>query len=129
MKKLLLFTLLCFSVNSHAVDWVEVYVSNTTGNSFYVDVDRIKSYKGHTYFWVLANFTKPVGDANYLSAKIRWKVDCEEKKRRKLSLSIYKKNNAEELLKTFRGSGWKYPIPKTIGYAQLKFVCDYPKGD
>ena len=127
MKKLLLLVLLSFSTNVFGINWVEVFVSNSTGSSFYIDVDRIEVKKKFTYFWVLANFTKPVGASRYLSAKIKWKADCKEKKRRKLSLSIYKKNNAEELLETFRGFGWEYPTPRTIGFAQLKFACDLIK--
>ena len=124
MKKLLLLFFLCFSAEAFAINWVEVFVSNSTGSSFYVDVDRIEVKKKYTYFWVLANFAKPVGASKYLSAKIKWKADCKEKKRRKLSLSIYKKNNAEVLLETFRGFGWEYPTPRTIGFVQLKFACD-----
>jgi len=123
MKKIL-FILFFFSTSATAANWVEVFVSRSTGNSFYVDVDKIKKDKGFTYFWVLSNFTNPVGESRYLSAKVKWKADCKKKKRKKLGVFIYKKNNAEELLKSFRGFGWQFPAPKTIGYAQLKFACD-----
>ncbi len=124
MNKLSFIILLLFSVNSHAINWVEVFSSSKTGNSFYVDVDRVKTYNGYTYFWVLANFSKPLGDSRYLSAKVRWKANCKEKKRRKLSLSIYKKINAVELLGTYRGFEWEYPKPSTIAHSQLMFACN-----
>jgi hypothetical protein len=127
MKKLLLVTILYCSASVFAANWVEVFVSKSTGNAFYVDVDRIKKDKDHTFFWVLSNFTKPVGPNGYLSAKVRWKADCDEKKRKKLGVFIYKKNNAEELLDSFRGFGWQYPAPRTIAHAQLMFVCDRAK--
>lgn len=123
----ILLSLLFFSSNLIASNWVEVFVSNTTGNSFYVDVDSIEKNKGFTYFWALSNFTEPVGESRYLSAKVKWKADCKEKKRKKLGVFIYKQNNAKELLDSFRGFGWQYPVPKTIGYAQLKFACDRSK--
>ena len=82
MKKIL-FILFFFSTSATAANWVEVFVSRSTGNSFYVDVDKIKKDKGFTYFWVLSNFTNPVGESRYLSAKVKWKADCKKKKRKK----------------------------------------------
>ena len=46
MKKLLLLFFLCFSAEAFAINWVEVFVSNSTGSSFYVDVDRIEVLRG-----------------------------------------------------------------------------------
>ena len=40
MKKLLLLTLLCFSINGFAFNWKKV--AEAKGNFFYVDVDNIK---------------------------------------------------------------------------------------
>tara|TARA_E500000331_G_scaffold326318_1_gene344334 strand:- start:625 stop:1008 length:384 start_codon:yes stop_codon:yes gene_type:complete len=127
MKIFIPMILFLFSANICSANWVEVFVSKTTGNSFYVDVDRIKKDNNYTYFWVLANFTKPVGASGYLSAKVRWKADCKKKKRRKLGVFIYKENNAIELIDSFRGFGWQYPTPRTIGHAQLEFACSRAK--
>ena len=52
MKKLLLLTLLCFSINGFAFDWKKVG-ENTNGDFFYVDVDSIKKRNGFVYYWML----------------------------------------------------------------------------
>jgi len=49
MKKLLLLTLLCFSINGFAFNWQKV-AENTSGNSFYVDIDNIKKHNGLVYY-------------------------------------------------------------------------------
>ena len=66
MKKLLFISLLTFSINVVAVNWVKIE-DNTGGDSFYVDVDDIKKSNGHIYYWNLINFIKPSKNGSSLA--------------------------------------------------------------
>ena len=54
MKKLLLLTLLCFSINGFAFNWKKV-TESVMGDSVYVDVDNIKKHNGLVYYWRLVD--------------------------------------------------------------------------
>ena len=51
MKKLLLLTLLCFSINGFAFNWKKV-IETSRGDS-YIDIDNIKKRNGLVYYWRL----------------------------------------------------------------------------
>ena len=52
MKVFLLTTLLLFSINGFAFNWEEV-AEDPKGDSYYVDVDKIKKHNGLVYYWRL----------------------------------------------------------------------------
>ena len=78
MKKLLLLTLLCFSINGFAFNWVKV-AENTLGNSNYVDVDNIKKHNGLVYYWKLVDLLEPL-ESGTNSTISKYKIDFEEEK-------------------------------------------------
>ena len=57
MKKILFFTLICFCLNVHALNWKKVLVDRS--DSYYVDVDNIKKKNGLLYYSRLEDFLKP----------------------------------------------------------------------
>ena len=57
MKKLLLLTLLCFSINGFGFNCKKVSES-TDGDSYYVD--NIKKHNGLFYYWELTDSLEPI---------------------------------------------------------------------
>ena len=58
MKKLLLiftllFSTLMFSTPSYG-EWTKV-ISNKSGDTYYVDFERIRKHGGYVYFWLISN--------------------------------------------------------------------------
>ena len=73
MKKLLLLTLLCSSINGFAVNWKKVIVDRS-GDSYYVDVENIKNRNGLLYYSRLEDYLEPKnGDYSFIR---KFKVDC-----------------------------------------------------
>ena len=88
MKKLLLLTLLCSSINGFAVNWKKVIVDRS-GDSYYVDVENIKNRNGLLYYSRLEDYLEPKnGDYSFIR---KFKVDCTEGKRIWLSDTFYNK--------------------------------------
>tara|TARA_A100001015_G_scaffold189164_1_gene210688 strand:+ start:484 stop:876 length:393 start_codon:yes stop_codon:yes gene_type:complete len=126
MKKLLLFTLLCFSINGFAFNWK--YISeNTNGSSYYIDVDNIKKHNGLVYYWELGELLEPRSSGT-ISFINRYKVDCIEGKRTWLSASGYRlpRGKGTQTVEV-NPNQTQYPKPNAVGYSVMKFACDYAK--
>jgi hypothetical protein len=117
-KKLLLLTLLCFSVNVFAVTWIEIIEAEVT---IYVDVDNIRKNRGFVFYSSLAN-TSSMG---LNSVIVKNKVDCGKEKVIKLNVTYYgqpmglgisyeEENTTNEVI---------YPKPNSTSYAVMKFAC------
>jgi hypothetical protein len=126
MKSLLtiftfVFTMI-FASGSFA-EWTKV-AANKSGDSFYLDYERIRKHDGYVYYWELGNYLKPdkYGD---LSAKVYYEGDCKLFRFRTLSYSFHKEpmgggtGDVQESVK----KGWKYPAPMSTGETILKAVC------
>jgi hypothetical protein len=122
MKKLLLFTLLFFSINGFAVNWNKVIVDRS-GDSYYVDVDNIKKRNGLLYYSRLEDFLEPkYGDYSFVR---KFRVDCAEEKRTWLSDTFYNQPMGKgKITGEITPNEISYPRPNSIGYVVMKFACD-----
>jgi hypothetical protein len=127
MKSLLTILTLVFSVmfsSTSFAEWTEV-ATNTSGSTYYVDLERIRKHDGFIYYWRLSDHLKPTkyGD---LSSKVYHQGDCKLFRFKYLSDSYYKgKMGTGD--KT-GGSNkpdkeWRYPSPNSTGEYILKLVC------
>ena len=123
MKKLLLLTLLCSSINGFAVNWKKVIVDRS-GDSYYVDVENIKNRNGLLYYSRLEDYLEPKnGDYSFIR---KFKVDCTEGKRIWLSDTFYNKPMGKgNITGEINPKEISYPRPNSIGYVVMKFACDY----
>ena len=130
MKKLLLLTLLCFSINGFAFNWKKVDWADWIvdfGNSYYVDIDNIKKHNGLVYYWTLVDLLEPNKQGAY-SFIAKHKVNCVEEKQTWLSITFYSQSMGKgTILNESNLNEIQYPKPNTIGYDVLKFACDYAK--
>ena len=125
-----LLTVLFLSLLSTPVfaDWTEVDVS-VSGNTHYVDFERIRKHGGYVYWWDLVDYLKPIsGD---LSSKVYNQGDCKLFRYKKLSGSFHKEpmgRGTGDVLEPPEGhKGWKYPPPNSASEISLKSVCKHAK--
>ena len=123
MKKLLLLTLLCFSINGFAINWKKVVVDRS-GDSYYVDIDNLKKRKGLLYYSRLEDYLEPKnGDYSFIR---KFKVDCTEGKRTWLSDTFYNQPMGKgKITGEINPKEISYPKPNSIAYVVMKFACDY----
>ena len=128
MKTILFSILILFSVNGFAFNWKKV-TESIYGDSIYVDVDNIKKHNGLVYYWMLADLLEPVdsgslGIANSVINK--YKVNCVEEKQTQLNDTYYSQSMGKgRIISEGIPNQIKYPKPNSVGYIQMKFVCDY----
>ena len=127
MKKFiftLLLSTLVFSSPSYA-DWTKL---NTTvdGDTYYVDLDRIRKHDGYVYYWELGDYPKPskYGD---LSAKVYSQGDCKLFRVKILSDSYYKDSMGNGTLNSSssKEGEWRYPSPGSTREEILNSVCSH----
>ena len=128
MKNLLLiFTLLFssvfFSSPSYA-EWTKLG-EDVQGNTFYVDLERIRKHDGFVYYWELGNFLKPI-ESGLWSFKRYRKGDCKLFRFKNLSYSFHKEpmsGGTGEIYLTPKTQEWDFPPPNSIDETHLKTVC------
>ena len=129
MKKLLLLTLLFFSINGFAFNW-KIVAEGESGNSLYVDVDNLKKQNGLVYYWRLMDLLEPIkgslGNANSNISK--FKVNCVEEKQTWLNSTHYSQSMGKGRI-VIENSPNKIEYPKlnTVGHTTMKFACDNAK--
>ena len=135
MKHLLILTTLIFtfiiSSVAHA-EWTKI-VGLKSGNSFFVDFDKIKQRRVNrnylTYFWFLADYSKPVaGDT--LSTKSYSAVICRKSGKfetKRLQTFHYDSPMASgpPIESNYSASPWSYSKPNTVKHVMLKAVCNH----
>ena len=115
-----------FSSPSYA-DWRRVSES-VSGNTYYVDIERIRKHDGYVYWWELTDLLKPTETGN-LSAKSYHQGDCKLFRHKTLSFSFHKRpmgegtGDVQEPIK----KGWNYSPPNSSSEDILNFVCAYAK--
>ena len=128
MKKLLILTTLIFSTmmfsSTSFAEWTKLGES-VYGNTFYVDIERIRKHGGYVYFWMLTDRLKPKhGD---FSHKMYHQGDCKLFRYQILSFSFHEEpmgrgtGDVQEPVKA--SQGWKYPTPDSVDERMLKLVC------
>ena len=133
-----------FSSPSYA-DWRRVGES-VSGNTYYVDIERIRKHDGYVYWWELTNLLRPTEHDGYvfwweltdllkptetgiLSAKTYHQGDCKLFRHKTLSFSFHKRpmgegtGDVQEPIK----KGWNYSPPNSSSEDILKSVCAYAK--
>ena len=126
-----LLTVLVLTVLSTPVfaEWTKMD-KNVSGDTFYVDFERIRKHGGYVYWWELGDYLKPTkyGD---LSDKSYKQGDCKLFRFKVLSYSHHKEpmgrgtGDVQEPVKKLQG--WRYPPPNSPSETILKSVCKYAK--
>jgi len=91
VKKLALFIGLFVSAAISSptfADWARI-AENTTGNTFYVDFQKIRQTDGYVYFWLLNDYGSE-SEWGYLSSTAYVQGDCNLFRYKNLTWSIYK---------------------------------------
>jgi hypothetical protein len=126
MKTLLtIFTLVftvMFSSTSYA-DWTKLG-ENVSGNTFYVDFERIRKHGGYVYWWDLIDYLKPTKFSN-LSTEIYNQGDCKLFRYKGLSYIHHKQPMGRGTgdSKSPKNPEWKYPPPDSVIEGALKKIC------
>lgn len=125
MKSLLtIFTLvftLIFSSTSFS-EWTKVD-SSIKGDTFYVDLERIRKHDGFVYFWSLVDYIKP-SKSGVLSGKVYHQSDCKLFRVKDLSFFSHKEPMGRGTGKSFTPpEKWIYPVPESMREEVLKKVC------
>tara|TARA_Y100001938_G_scaffold127859_1_gene181113 strand:- start:53 stop:442 length:390 start_codon:yes stop_codon:yes gene_type:complete len=129
MKKLLLLTLLCFSINGFAVNWKKLFEDKFKDT--YVDIDNIKKRNGLVYYWSLVDTLEPVVDSygrvTYSNIS-KVKVDCVEEKLTMLNMIFYSQSMGKgKIVQDAPQTKTFYPIPGTSPYVHMKYACKNAK--
>ena len=121
MKKLILISLLTFSVNGFAVKW-EKLIKGYDGNLIYIDISNIKTNESRVYYSNLIDFLEPK-EKSY-SVVSNYKVDCGEEQITWLSTNYYSQPMGKGKI-TSKSSVKQIRVPQTdtIVRAELLFVC------
>ena len=128
MKKLLLiftllFSTLMFSTPSYG-EWTEV-IQSVTGNTYYVDSERIRKHGGYVYWWNLTDYLKPNKNGT-LSAKIYKQGDCKLFRFKYLSDTYYNGpmgGGEPNSSSNTPDKNWHYPSPNSVHEITLQWVC------
>jgi hypothetical protein len=124
MKKLLtlLFTVL-ISINSYG-EWVKVSVGAISGNTSYIEVDKIREQNSYVYFWTLQDFLKP-NDWGDMSIKAYWQGDCGLGRTKTLSRIFYPQPMGEGVSESNNSPlEWEYHAPDSVGDGILDYACN-----
>ena len=112
-----------FSSPSYA-KWTKVSEGVKSGNTFYVDYDRIRKHDGYVYYWVLNDYLKPT-KYGILSGKKYNQGDCNLFRSKSLSSVVHKQPMGRGWWRTSPQikPEWEYPSPNSSREFILKKVC------
>ena len=121
MKKLILISLLTFSVNGFAVKW-EKLINGYDGNLIYIDIDNIETNESRIYYSNLIDFLKTKQKSYSVVSK--FKVDCGEEQMSWLSTTYFSLPMGKGEI-TSKSTVKQIRLPQTDGIAraELVFVC------
>ena len=128
MKKLILIFILSFSTfvyssTSYAA-WVEV-AKSTTGDTFYIDFERIRQHSGNIFYWVLSDYLKPT-QLGTVSAVTYYQGDCKLFRYKRLSSHFYEVPMASgqpESINNNPADNWSYANPNSASEIFLNMLC------
>lgn len=130
MRRLLIITTIFLSSLimtslAHA-EWTQA-AKSVTGNTFYVDWERIKKHDGKVYYWRLLDYLKPTIDGD-ISSKTYFEAECGRFRFRYLNATFYTGPMGEGTVSTSVNTpekDWRYPSPNSVDESILKAVCNY----
>ena len=118
----LMFTVM-FSSPSYA-EWTKV-TESVHGDAFYIDFERVRKHDGYVYYWLLSDYSKPLGVSKLLSSKRYHQVDCKSFGYKVLSYVYHKekmgRDNGEAAEPVDKS--WKYPSPGTSDESLIELIC------
>ena len=126
MKKLLLMFALLFSTAMYSspvrAEWTKL--GDVDGNTFYLDLERIRKHDGYVYFWDLVDYLKPT-ETGVWSVKVYTQGDCKLFRVKRLSFSFHKEPMGNGTADTSNpiDKDWFYPPPESPAETVLKLVC------
>jgi len=131
MKQLsLLITLLLSLMFSHAcfAEWVKI-LTDSKGNTSYVDLDRIKVHGEYIYVWTLIDYLLPDDKYGEMSQIIYSRISCNPLRQQNIQFSSYNGPMGQGISETWnaKNKNWKYPLPNSIAEAELETICDRVK--
>ena len=125
MNKLLtLITLLC-SLTFSSVSFGEwTFGASSSGDRYYIDLERVRTQGDFTYYWVLRDALEPDNYGTF-STKSYVKGDCSQLRIQTLSISYYFLPMGESFDSTFspKKPEWMYAPPDSIGESLLQYAC------
>jgi hypothetical protein len=100
-----------------------------SGDTYYVDFERIKKHSGRVYYWTLADYLEPNKSGEF-SDKGYVEAECERFRYRYLSATGYKAPMGEGQVSTTFVKGipqkhWNYPSTDSMDGILLKAVCNH----
>ena len=98
-----------------------------SGDTYYVDFERIRKHGGYVYFWELDDYLKP-SEGGILSAKVYNQGDCKLFRYKVLSSSFHKEPMGGGTSSTNynpKNPQWDFPSPNSSVETVLKSVCEY----
>lgn len=127
MKKLLTLTVILYSLIFSSVsfgEWTKVGTS-LIGDTYYVDLERMRIHNGFKYLWRLSDYLEPT-EFGTLSASIYMQIDCTEFKMKVLQGIFYEQSMGKGLgeTETPEKINWKYPSPNSVFERIIKKVCE-----
>ena len=127
MKKLLTLTVILYSLIFSSVsfgEWTEVGTTKV-GDTYYVDLERMRIHNGFKYLWRLSDFLEPT-ESGLLSASIYTQIDCKEFRVRNLQYIYYKQPMGEGSGESEPSSDkdWYYPTPDSLKDLMIKKGCE-----
>ena len=126
MKKLALFIGLFVSAvisSPSFADWARI-AENTTGNTFYVDFQKIRQTDGYVYFWLLNDYGSE-SEWGYLSSTAYVQGDCNLFRYKNLTWSIYKQpmGVGDNPVSIKPPDEWLHPSSKQSDEIILEIIC------
>lgn len=123
MNKTILILLLILSANSTWADWVKISESN--GDSYYIDQTNIRKNGNFVKVWELLNFKEKKFEAASL-VRLR-EYDCKDEKMRLLSMSGFSNQMGTGIpfIKTNEPDEWEFiqPSRSNLHAVMLPLVC------
>ena len=120
----LLFSTVFFSSPSYA-EWKKV-VEGASGDTYYVDSERIQKHGGFIYFWYIRDYLKPETNGD-LSGKEYRQGDCKLFRYKILSSSFHKEpmggGTSFVPFDYFWSEDWKKNLGNSLDGTILKSVC------
>ena len=126
MKKLTLLFFIIFTFLFSTTSWGEwTLVSESVGNKFYYDKDRVRKNGKYIYFWFLIDSRIPL-ERGVFSLTRYLQLDCSILRYKSLKEITYKKSMGEgEMTSDFTPPNeWKYPKPESISEFVSNKVCE-----
>ena len=127
MKKLLILTTFLSSLIVSSVanaKWTKI--STMFGNTFYVNLEKIKKHEGKVYYWSLVDLLKPL--AGTFSWKTYHEAECGRFEYRDLLITYHKSGmgkGPESHSEDTPASTMRSPPPNSPAGKTIKAVCNH----